>query len=387
MIGSNVKLALGDRITTRGRPTLSLYLDVNPGRADNTERAFVLRAAEAMRGLGLDKSYIDSVTGKLSREFGRVEGRTLVLFADADLDELFDAYYLQTELPFLLAAGGAMANWGEPMVAPLLFVLDQHERYGVIYVASDHVRLFEAFLGQMAELGGYERDDRSDEWVRYREARKSPSGGFRVAARGGASTDRHQNRVEEATARMYRTVLPGIEEALTEFRADRVILMGTQAAVTAFRGVMSQQFGAKVVGTLPAPANPSAPAHEWVGLVRDLIEETEAAHELELLDRVRESGVWGLEETLSLLQEFRISTLVVPWSALPTVYRAAGGRVATTPAELGVLSPGEDVSEVPLIEVLPELVNASNATLEFTEGPAEKRLIEEFGGMAGLKRW
>ena len=76
MIGSNLKLVLLERIEPHASPVLSLYLDVNPGMHDNSVTAFSLRAAEAMRALGLDAGYIRQVTDRLKQRFARAEGRT-----------------------------------------------------------------------------------------------------------------------------------------------------------------------------------------------------------------------------------------------------------------------------------------------------------------------
>lgn len=387
MIGSNLKLALLENIEPREEPVLSLYIHVNPADPDNTMGAFQLRAAEAMRGVGIAKEYIQQVTDKLEREFTRPEGRTLVVFAGEDLDEFFDAYYLQTDLPFLGANGGALANWGRPLIAPLLFVLDQRERYGVIYVATDRVRVFEAFLGQVEEHVDFVRNVDTSDWVTYSEARRSPGVGVGVAARGGADVDSFQDRMEEATARLYRSLLPRLEKLVDKERMDRIILVGLPPAVSAVQELMSKSLKERVAGTLSPPSNPDAPAHEWQPLVQDLIAETELKFELELLDKIREAGVWGMQETLMLLQDGRLHTIVVPWSEGQTVWRTSSGRVASSAEEAEAQRPGESVEEVRLIEVLPDLVRASSTILEFAEGEAEERLYEEFGGIAGLTRW
>jgi len=387
MIGSTLKMALLDNIEPRTEPVLSLYLDVYRANPDNAAKAFLLRAAEAMRGLELDKAYINSVTDKLNREFSRAEGRSLVIFAGEDPNETFDAYYLQAALPFLAASDGVLAYWGKPMVAPLIFELDQRERYSLVYVAADRVRVFEAFLGQTDELADYVRTADSEDWVPYRHARRSPGVGVGVAARGGADVDSYDRRMEEASARLYRGLLPDLEKTLKEGRIGRLILVGQPPAIAAFEGAMTAGMKELVVGTLAPPSNPDAPAHEWQPLVADLIAKTEVEHELALLDRIRESGVWGKQETLTLLQERRLHTLMVPWSELPVVYRAKSGRVAASAEELKLLEPGAAVTEVNLLEVLLDLVRDTGTALEFAEGPAEKRLNEEFGGLAGINRW
>lgn len=387
MIGSNVRRALVEQVGAHAGPLLSLYIDVNPANSDNTPKAFVLRAAEAMRRIDLDKGFIDQITTKLSQEFVRARGRSLVIFAAQDPEQLFNAYYLQTRLPFLGLSDGALANWGPPFIAPLLFALDQKERYAVIYVSTDHVRVFEVFLGQIEELSDYIRPVDTDSWQPYTNARRSPAIGVGVAARGGAAVDAFRDRLEEATARMYRTLLPDVEKALEAEEVDRVILVGLSGAVAAFQDAMSAGLLHKVVGSVPPPANPDGPPHQWLPLVTDLMAEAEAAHETALLDRVRETGVWGLQETLSLLQERRLHTLVVPFEAEQRVYRWHDGRLSTTPDGAGALAPGETVEETSLLEVLPDLIEQSGTALEFVDGEAEQRLNEEFGGMAGIARW
>lgn len=387
MIGSNIKKALAEQVEQHTGPVLSLYLDVNPANPDNAPKAVVLRAAEAMRAVGLDKRYIEAVTSKLGKHFVIPEGRSLVVFAGQDVDELFDAYYLQTRLPLLGMSGGALANWGKPYLAPLLFALDQKERYAIVYVSAERVRLFEAFLGQIEELEDFEREVDTDEWRSYRNARRSPAVGAGVAARGGAAVDRFRDRLEEATARHYRSLLPRIHERLKQEQVDRLILMGTPGALAAFQEQLDADLKERVVGTLPPPANPDGPAREWLPLVTDLMAKVESEHELALLDRVRESGVWGLQEVLSLLQQHRLHALVVPWTPESTVYRAGDGRVVASPQEAEALNRDGTVAEVPLLEALPELVAQSGTALEFVAGEAEERLEREFAGLAGITRW
>jgi hypothetical protein len=388
MIGRNIKRALREQVEPHPAPVLSLYLDVNPANPANTQKAFVLRAREALRELDLDKAYIGRITTRLSQDFVIPEGRTLAIFAGEDPDAFFNHYYLQTDLPLLDLSDGALAHWGKPFVAPLLFALDQLERYAARYVSEDRARLFEVFLGQIEELQDFVRIVDTDEWRPYREARRSPlTAGGNVAARGGADTDRFEDRMEEATARLYRSLLPHFERTVREEEIDRIILIGLDEAVSTFEGLLKPEFAKMVVARLAPPANPSGGAHEWLPLVSDVIGKVESEHEMALLDRIRETGVWGVQETLTMLQEHRLSTLVIPWKVDLNVYASESGRIAATLAEAEVMSPGEEFRLVPLLEVLPRVVADSSTVLEFVENEVEVRLTEEFGGMAGVKRW
>lgn len=386
MIGDNLKGAL-QAAEGHEPPVLSLYLDVDPANPDNTGNAVILRAAEAMRNLGIEKGYIDRVTTTLSKHFVIPEGRSLVIFAGEDPGDFFEAHYLHTRLPMLGRSDGALAHRGAPFTAPLHYVLDQKERYAVLSISAERVRVFEAFLGQIAEVIDYVRQADTDDWQPYRHARRSPGVGVGVAARGGADVDSFRDRMREATARLYRNLMPELERALEAVGVDRIILSGSPEAVTVFKGALSSGLQQRLAGEMPPPADPDAGAGAWLSDVRQLVAQIEEQHELALLDEVRESGVAGLHETLTLLQDHRLHTLVAPWTLEARVHRTADGRVALSAEEAAVLSSGEEVSEVPLLEVLPTLAAESGAELEFVAGEAEERLNEEFGGLAGLKRY
>lgn len=388
MIGSTLKQALIEQMDEREGPVLSLYLDVHPSGMDGGMKAVALRAAEAMRGAGLDPDYVGRVKARLTLDHGRPEGRSLVVFAGADPEEAYDAYSLQSRLPFLAATDGVLAHWGRPLVAPLLFALDQHERYAVVYAAADRVRVFEAFLGQIEEISDHVRSADPEQWRDYRQARGSPGVGLAVASRGGADVDRFRDRMEEATARLYRNLLPELERRLEEERVDRVIVMGVPGNAAAFKDAMGKSLQERVVATLPPPANPDAPPREWLPFVTDTIAAAEAEHEQKLVDRLREEGVGGVDECLAMLQDGRLHLIVVPWSTSVTVYRGSDGRVAASAEEARALAPeGGEPEALSLIEILPELVRSTGTRLELVEGAAEERLVEELGGMAGLRRW
>ncbi len=386
MIGENLARAL-EAAESHEEPVLSLYLDVNPANPDNQGNSVKLRTAETLRGIGLDKAYIDAVTKQLTKHHGRAQGRSLVVFAGEDPSEFFEAHYLQTRLPMLDRSDLALAHWGAPFTAPLHFVLDQKERYAVVSVSQDRVRVFEAFLGQIAEVAEFEWDAETYDWAQKREAMSSPATGRSVSARGGAATDRFRDKMRESTARLFRGLMPDLEKALSEAGVDRIILSGTPEPLAAFRAEMGNGLEKRLAGEMPPPSDPDGDASGWLPHASELIAEIENQHELALLDEVRERGVTGFAETLSLLQDHRLQTVIAPWALDRSVYRAADGRVAVSREEAAVLSPDQEVEEVPLLKALPGMVEQSGAELEFVEGEAERRLTEELGGLAGITRY
>lgn len=386
MIGENLQRAL-EQATAHLPPVLSLYLDTNPANPDNVQKAFVLRAAEAMRQQDLPNDYVSNITKRLEMHHVIPQGRSLVIFAGENPDEFFEAHNLQTRLPLLSHSDGALARWGTPFGAPLLYVLDQKQSYAVINVSVERVRVFEAFLGQIEEISSYERETDTDTWRVQRHARRSPGIGIGVAARGGADVDSYQDRLDEATARMYRGLMPEVESELDNEGIERVIISGTAASIAPFKQAMTDGLAKRLVDEIQPPTNPDGAASEWLPLVSGVIARVEGEQESALLDEIAESGVTGLHDSLSLLQDHRLRTVVAPWVLETTVVRAADGRIATSSEEAKVMSPGQAVEEVRLLEVLPELVERSGAVLEFVAGDAEVRLQQEFGGLAGLKRY
>ena len=83
--------------------------------------------------------------------------------------------------------------------------------------------------------------------------------------------DSFQDRMEEATARLYRSLLPRLEKLVDKERMDRIILVGLPPAVSAVQELMSKSLKERVPGTLSPPSNPDAPAHEWQPLVQQFL--------------------------------------------------------------------------------------------------------------------
>ena len=115
-----------DTIVPHSAPLLSLYADVNPANPDNAGRAWLVRVKNTLRSLSLPPDLPEKVIEAL--EFERPEARTCALFAGKDLLRM---YTLRVDLPVVdLAHGRVDARWGEPYVFPLVYMIDEYERYG-----------------------------------------------------------------------------------------------------------------------------------------------------------------------------------------------------------------------------------------------------------------
>jgi hypothetical protein len=161
MIGKEEVRRIKESLKDLKTPALSLYLDINPAKPDNAGRAYALRAKDAMKALAVPEALGEKVLELLQHEV--IQAKTLALFADQERLELFP---LQVELPLVravktafvdektsrLLTDGALAHYGEPFLLPLVYALDEYERYGVVYVDQERWRVFEVFLGEIAEV-------------------------------------------------------------------------------------------------------------------------------------------------------------------------------------------------------------------------------------------
>ena len=375
-----------DTIAPQAEPVLTLYLDVNPANPDNVRKAHIRRAKDAMRELEVPKDFAEDIVQRLSLDHVIPKGRTLVVFAGKDPNKLFETLYLQTELALLDLNDGVIARWGKPYVAPILFAVDEHERYGLAYVSSDEWRYFEVFLGEIVELRGADRLDPSADWRRYTQARRNPS--VTGPVQGGADHDRFAARQEDWTLRHYRQAAEELVEAVDAAGLDRLVLIGQDAVLRDFETQLPHGLQSKVVARTSAPADTNVNATKWLTMVSPILERVEREHEAALLDQVRERGIWGVEKTLAALQEGRLSTLLVPWGAGLQVFRCdRSGQVALTEEEAERICVGETHAAVDLKEVLPELVERHGPKLEFLAGEPGERLKADFGGLAGVTRW
>lgn len=390
MIGRDTVSALRKEIAPHEPPVLSLYLNVAPTSRGMEARAFILRAREAMRGLDLPRNYEAAVAQRLEKHHRLPQGRTMVLFAGEDLDDLFRVDYMQGELPLLdLEKGdGVEAHWGKPFVAPLMFALDQHERYAVLHVSQGAVRCFEVFLGEIQELWTGEQSHDTGDWRNYTEARHSPGTGKATATRGGTGRDAFEARVDANTERYFRELADHLEATVRSEDIDRIILLGTDETVSTFAGLLNNFLSDRVVARLPNPSNPQAGVTDWLPLVLPTIDEVEAQHELGVLEQVRNRGTSGINSVLTLIRRSQVDVLVVPFHMDATFWQAQGSRIVSDSLEeLKTLSPDDEYREVRFSAVLPELVASTNMTVEFVEGEAERILTEELGGLAALRRW
>ena len=380
------------RLAEHPAPVLSLYVLVNPADPDVSQYTFdfkkkpyVIRAKDTLKALGVPRGLAERVLFRL--EHDAPQAVTRAIFAWDGGMEVFD---LGVELPVVdLRTGLVEARYGEPYVAPLLFALDEYERYGVVLLDRERWRLFEVFMNQIAEVEDAFRAVAPEEWRRLSESRPAAPrtvGGFAAAARGGTAKDKFDRRLLEWTHRFYKNRAGELARFVEARGIERILLLGPEEDTKYFATFLPKALAAKVIAHLPAPDHPRAAPGEVLLRVRPVIERIEREEEHKLLDRIREEGIWGADRVLDALMIGRVYLWVLPWHLDAGVYFCPGERFAAGSEEAAKAVCARPERR-PLKDLVAELAEAYGAGIEFVRGEAEERLTREFGGMAGLVRW
>ncbi|GEM89218.1 VLRF1 family aeRF1-type release factor [Oceanithermus desulfurans] len=394
MISKEAIQKLRNEIGLRSGPVLSLYLATNPASRDvldysasGKRKPFVIRAKDTLKALAVPEAIASRVIDRLEHDV--IRGRTRAVFATEDELEVYD---LNVDLPVVnLPHGEVLARWGEPYVLPLVLALDEYERYAVVLLDEERWRLFEVYLNDVREVADAFRAVAPETWRKLSESKPATPMGLGArgtTARGGMGRDRFDRRVLAWTHRFYRQLAGELEGWLERLGAERLILMGVPEETRYFEELLPRAVRERVVAHLPMPAGGSkVDASEVLALTEAAIEEAERRKEAELLDRIREEGVWGTENVLEALQQGRVYVLVMPWHPEGRVWRCPDtGYAALARERAEAVCPGA-AEEADLAETLVELAGLFGARVEFVRGDNADRLEREFGGLAGLKRW
>ncbi|MGQ9787276.1 MAG: VLRF1 family aeRF1-type release factor [Anaerolineae bacterium] len=372
-----------ERIAHHQAPVLSLYVDIYPARPENTRRGWFIRVKDSLKAFDIPTTLYEHVMTLLSEE--RAQARTLVLFAATDLLERYD---LQVELPVVdLAHGQVECRWGEPYVTPLLYALDEYERTGVLYLDRASWRFYEIFLGEIEEATDAFRTVSPEEWQELTRYMPTLYNGL-LKERVATHPSRFARRVEMWAQRFLKRLAHLLENVVVEHDIHRLVLLGPTEDTHFFAQYLSRSIRSRVVAYVSDIPYPAPSAAQVLDKVTPILEEAERSHGQALLDAVRErAGIWGLDPTLEALQSGRLAVMIVPWRIEAQVWRCPEGWVASTPEMARIFYPEGELQKVPLRDAIVELAANFGARLEFVRGEAEQRLLEQYGGLAGLPRW
>jgi protein required for attachment to host cells len=177
-------------------------------------------------------------------------GRSLVWFTDVDgvLDE---RHVLQVAVRDSHVAFG-----DQPVIAPLIDVLDHSRPVGVVLVSGERVRLLHWAHGEIDEAGEEVFDLGGDGWKPYR----GPSSATPGRGRSGTThVEQVQARMEEHRDRFFAAAAEATAQRLQELGWERVVIAAERPMASRFRHALPEAVAARVVAELPLNA---VDAHE-----------------------------------------------------------------------------------------------------------------------------
>lgn len=394
-----------DQVRNYPRPVVSLYATVDPGQRETLSQPVAVRAKNTLKEMS---EVPEDVRRRVLDYFDsrRPRARSIALFASA---EELDVLELDVVFEDDATSDRLNGHFGEPHFAPLLAAMQDHAAHIAVFADRDHVRVFHVFMGQAEllldearETTAGEQDEIGQSKGRLPEGVKtvappntrSPhtassqhNGPKYIADRGDAAKQLNDERIEYSQQSFYRRCGEQLQSMLEEREVAGILVFGPERDRHLMHASMPGLVAKHVTALLPGTERGLPESSAVVGLVEPNIAGLGEERGAELLDAIAERGVRGLEESLAALQEGRLHRLAVPTSLSVSAYRdERTDYVTTRKRDASTLGDG-DATEVDLASVLPELAEKWGARLEYSSGEQEQRLLEDFGGLAGLRRW
>jgi hypothetical protein len=338
----------------------TLYLNVNPARPENQAQspAWSVEARHALDAFEAKPENAKSAEWKQTRAAVEAflenyvpQTRTLALFTSPGTQQSF-------ELPLSLET---QAYFGQPNIAPLLWLMDEYEPYLVVMVDQEKARFLRSYIGDVSF-----EDSMEIELAEYDFEQKTlmpAQGAFAGAGPNitqGSNREAFQNMLNEHHARFYRQVVDRADELMRETGARRMFIGGAEQAAHHVYNELPEKLKETVVKVTNVPMRtalmdvfqelmPDAQSYEREGEEKLLTE---------VIDFAKSGGRGALGEKAvrEAMEMQQVEMLILPW-----------------PLE------NEELSHDLIHHAM-----ALNANYELVHGPAADRLRSEGGVAARL---
>jgi peptide chain release factor subunit 1 len=361
-----------EQFDSNGAPVLSAYLDLRPER--QLERAYAIAFKSLVREVRqrLDERGRKQLDAEAKRVAAWLEGeppqgKGLAVFS-CEPAGLWESYYL----PFPVRDHLAFEE--KPYVTPLLDLLDEYERYGVVLIDQERARFFTVFFGQIEEDLGF-RDivkvqDYHSGWPEEKYERRET-----------AHIHKHVKRVAQCLMELYR-----------RRPFDRLILGGEEEQISDLRRLLPRSLAERIAGTFHADldAGEAEILAETLAIEQRIERTAEDRLVTELLETVAAGGrgACGAEPTLEALWEGAVQKLVVAEGLhlagveCTSCRRLVAGSPAQCPICGGPVRPLDD-----LVERAAERTIEQDGAVEVVHGDAAQCLQQEGGGLCAHLRF
>jgi peptide subunit release factor 1 (eRF1) len=357
-----------------GANVLSVFLDMSVNSNNKrTYQVFLNQEKASFSELDSDR---DGHREELGAAFSRLEEwldssydeakKGVAFFTSLD-GEWTEGHNLSVPLPNRLSLGG------QPIVSPLVEIVERYHHHGVIVVDREHLRLLSLFL---------------DQTLHEKAVETEPYPVAHDVKRGGFSAKDFQSRKEEETRHFFKEFASEVQDFVRRHQPEDLTILGTTENVKKFREFLPAAIDEMVIHTARIEIDAtSAEIREKLAPVFASQLDQEEAQAVDLLrDRVKEShmAVAGLDNTLEQLQEGKLEVLVIGRGL-----SQRGGRctkcqfvLARTGGECPYCG-GQIEDSLDLGEEIVRIAEDKSVSIDFVEGTT----VEDLGGVGGLLRF
>lgn len=363
-------------------PILTVYLDTNPAKLRNQGRPSGTRIWLKARAKHIGARVPIEERKLFRKEIERVDRflkmrprreRGIVIFTGP---KVWHALRLQVKVEDEL-------HWGRASLKQFLWLLDEHQRGGVVVVDRSGVRFYRFWMGEVEERKAAKFELNIAQWRKKSAVRPARLGSRKT---GRSERDAFDQRVRMQYARIYRETAKRIQEWMQREKLDSIFVAGSDDAVESLMTEISPGIRERVALVKGEYARLSA-AQLQERIAPEIAKwkrAQETAHVAEIVAfRNRERAVTGIDGTLLALQEGRARSLIVARGLRGRVRQCAKCGWTDRAADRVCARCGGERRVLTMREVLPELARKYNAPVEVVAGKAETQLK----GVGGLAAW
>jgi peptide chain release factor subunit 1 len=282
---------------------LSLYLNIDQSDAANLNRGFETRVDSLFREIAENHDSREGSKQRFEIECQRVrrflsgyvpKGKALVVFSDSKQD-----FWWQRDLQVELPTG---LRWTpQPWLRPLLEVIEEHDRFGVVLIDKHHARIL------AVDAGGMEQQAEIVSDVLNKHA---TTGTDHIWSQGQMDRD-HTNHVHTHAKR----VADELASVIDRMKLNGIVIGGPVEATSVFTSALPKRLQQMIIGTISAPVD--ANNDRLITELRAVQEKAEHEDEAKIVDAMitaamkGERAVLGVSDTLRAVHEGRVYRLVV----------------------------------------------------------------------------
>lgn len=362
-------------LTQQETPTLTLYVDIDQNKRANRNQGFLVQAealVKELRGRFPEDERLRAAAARALGLLGSLEpqGKTAVavVHEEAGLAEVHSA---SVALP-------SSAHWRRgAFLRPVVEVMDEHERYGVVLTDQQRARLFTVYLGEVTE---------------HSDLFSAVSQRTHTTARDQIWSQKRQQRHHDQEVAVHaKRVVDALHDLSLRAPYDRLIVAGPREAALQVTRMLPRRLHGKLVDTVAMPV--TAPAREVLERTLEVQFALERAQEVELVNGImaelHEGGraVAGVEQVVEVANRDRVWKLVYAKG-----FRTEGGECSSCGSyalrQKGecALCGGEVRPVAGLVDRLSQAVLEAGGNVEVVDGAAAATLAGQ-GSIAAMLRY